>query len=458
VWTLFHSYAFDFSVWEMWGALLYGGRLVVVPYEVSRTPEEFDRLLRDEGVTVLNQTPSAFRQLLRVEEARAGEEGGGWPALRTVIFGGEALDVGGLAGWFARHGDARPEMVNMYGITETTVHVTYRRLTAADAEAAGGGASPVGTGLGDLEVYLLDERMGPAAAGVGGELYVGGGGVARGYLNRPALTAERFVPHPFSAEPGARLYRTGDRARYRGQGELEFLGRADQQLKLRGYRIEAGEIEAALARHPLVAEAAVVPRGEGDSARLVAFYTLKGGDLAAGELREHARLLLPDYMVPAQFLRLERLPLTPSGKVDRRTLEQSAERETVSERLADPPGTPLELLLAEIWCELLDIDEVGVSQNFFELGGHSVLATQLISRLQDLFPTELPLLTMFFQDPTIRGLSKAILNNLKDEFDLERVMQTVQRVTELSDNEVEAMLVGDDGEGRALLLDSTAGD
>jgi amino acid adenylation domain-containing protein len=254
VWTLFHSIAFDFSVWELWGALMYGGRLVVVPYWISRSPEAFLELLSRERVTVLNQTPSAFYQLIQAEE-----ETSDLPlALRLVIFGGEALSLPRLRPWFARHGDAVPQLVNMYGITETTVHVTYRPLSAADLERGAG--SMIGVPIPDLRVYLLDRHLEPVPVGMAGELYVGGAGVARGYLDRPELTAERFIPDPFSDETGARLYRSGDLARWLADGDLEYLGRADDQVKIRGFRIELGEIAAVLAQHPGVRECVVLAR------------------------------------------------------------------------------------------------------------------------------------------------------------------------------------------------------
>ncbi len=266
VWTMFHSYAFDFSVWEIWGALLYGGRLVVVPYLVTRSPESFYELLCQEKVTVLNQTPSAFRQLIQAEQsiATAGDL-----KLRLVIFGGEALELGSLQPWFERHGDQLPQLVNMYGITETTVHVTYRPLSKADLNHT---ASIIGRQISDLQVYVLDEHKQLVPIGVGGEMYVGGEGVTRGYLNRPELTDERFISHPFSNNPQARLYKTGDKARYLPNGELEYLGRIDNQVKIRGFRIELGEIEVFLSQHPLVQESVVVVREDtpGDK-RLVAY-------------------------------------------------------------------------------------------------------------------------------------------------------------------------------------------
>ena len=280
VWTLFHSYAFDFSVWEMWGALLYGGRLVVVPFGISRDPAAFRALLSTEGVTVLNQTPSAFRQLVHADEGADGAL-----ALRWVVFGGEALEPRSLAPWFARHGDARPRLVNMYGITETTVHVTFRPLSIADAEAGG---SMIGEPIPDLGVYLLDGRLEPVPAGVPGEIFVGGAGCARGYLGRPALTAERFVPDPFSGVPGARMYRSGDRARCGAGGDTEYLGRADQQVKVRGFRIEPGEIEAALLAQPGVREAVVMAREDEPGVRRLVAYVV-GGCRGRGRVAARAR-------------------------------------------------------------------------------------------------------------------------------------------------------------------------
>ncbi|MFD3615450.1 amino acid adenylation domain-containing protein, partial [Streptomyces sp. NPDC058676] len=300
VWTLFHSYAFDFSVWELWGALLHGGTLVVVPFSVSREPEEFLRLLARERVTVLNQTPSAFGELLRV----------GVPddsALRYVVFGGEALDPDRVVEWFTRHRQDGPVLVNMYGITETTVHVTGQPLTAGDVTG-------IGRPIPDLRAYVLDAGLRLAPPGATGELHVAGAGLARGYLGRPALTAGRFVADPFGA-PGERMYRTGDLARWSADGELEYAGRADDQVKIRGFRVELGEVEAALAAHPDVAQVAVIAR-EG---RLVGYVV--AGDPSCGvgpaALRQHAALSLPDHMVPSAVVVLDRMPLTANGKLDR---------------------------------------------------------------------------------------------------------------------------------------------
>jgi amino acid adenylation domain-containing protein len=375
VWTLFHSYAFDFSVWESWGALLYGGRLVVVPFETSRSPEAFYELLERERVTVLNQTPSAFRPLMRADDEAAGRGAMRSLALRHVVFGGEALDVATLRGWIERRGDESPRLVNMYGITETTVHVTYRVVTRNDLERAS--ASPIGVPIPDLALYVLDSTLEPVPAGAFGEMYVGGGGVARGYLGRPALTAERFVPDPFRS--GGRLYRTGDRARWTASGELEYGGRNDEQVKIRGFRIEPGEVEAALAALPAVAEAAVVVRGDGPARQLVGYAVPRAGSTPTGEeLRAALAGLLPEYMVPAVVVTLDRMPLTANGKIDRRALpdvETGPDADTFT-----PPRTPTETTLARVWAEVLKVERVGIHDNFFALGGDSIVSIQVISR------------------------------------------------------------------------------
>jgi fengycin family lipopeptide synthetase B len=402
VWTLFHSYAFDFSVWELWGALLFGGRLVIVPWEVSRSPAELHALLAGEGVTVLNQTPSAFRQLVAVEEER-GREGlpPGLGDLRSVIFGGEALDLASLAPWFERYGDRRPTLVNMYGITETTVHVTHRPLSARDLEASH--RSPIGEPIPDLELFVLDPRGNPAPLGVPGEIHVGGAGLASGYLHRPGLTASRFVPNPFAGE-GARLYRSGDLARLRPGGDLEYLGRVDDQVKIRGFRIELGEIEAALARHPAVRQSAVLaaddPSAPGES-RLVAWVVPRPEAVAEGEeadlrvdLRGFLKKVVPEYMVPSAFVLLEALPMTPNGKLDRRALPQP-DVHRVPEAVWVAPRTPAERALAEIWAEVLGVERVGALDDFFGLGGHSLSAARVISRVPAALGVELPLVAVF---------------------------------------------------------------
>ncbi|MCS4509890.1 non-ribosomal peptide synthetase [Xylophilus ampelinus] len=385
VWSLFHSVAFDFSVWEIWGALLHGGRLVVVPTAIARAPDAFYELLCEQGVTVLNQTPSAFRQLAaaRTQSTRAHR-------LRCVVFGGEALEPHTLKPWFARNDPAATQLFNMYGITETTVHVTCHALQAGDADRAG--FSPIGVRLPHLRIYILDARMQPVPIGVQGELYIGGGGVARGYLNRPQLTAERFLDDPFV--PGARLYRSGDLGRWLSDGSIEYLGRNDQQVKIRGFRIEPGEIEARLAQVPGVREVVVLAREDapGD-VRLVAYYT--GADtLQADALRQHAAQGLPPYMVPAAYVALAALPLTPNGKLDRKALP-APEDQAFARSAYEAPQGPDEQALATLWAELLGIDRVGRHDNFFELGGHSLLAVRMVARLHGTLGVEVVLGKLF---------------------------------------------------------------
>ncbi|MBT2510508.1 non-ribosomal peptide synthase/polyketide synthase [Streptomyces sp. ISL-98] len=400
VWTLFHSYAFDFSVWELWGALLYGGRLVVVPHAVSRSPEAFLDLLADQRVTVLNQTPSAFYQLIQADQRRPGTE----LALRHVVFGGEALVPGRLAEWYERHPDNAadaPTLVNMYGITETTVHVTQQALTREGAAADSG--STVGPALPDLRAYVLDDRLCPVPPGAVGELYVAGGGLARGYLGRSGLTSERFVACPFGG-PGERMYRTGDLARWTADGLLSYEGRADQQVKIRGFRIELGEIEAVLDRHPEVAEVAVVVREDrpGDK-RLVAYAVPRGTALDTAALRAYASEALPSYMVPAAVVALDALPLTVNGKLDRRALP--APRFDGGSGRA--PRDAREETLCRLFAEVLGVEQVGIDDNFFDLGGHSLLATRLAVRVRAALGAEFHLVRLF-ESPTVAGLAGSL--------------------------------------------------
>lgn len=402
VWTFFHSAAFDFSVWEIFGALLFGGRLVVVPFEVSRDPEAFHALLRDEGVTILNQTPSAFLPLVRADR-RAGRLG----SLRRIVFGGEALDPASLAPWIERYGDRRPVLVNMYGITETTVHVTYRRITAEDARSGTG--SVIGRPLPHLHAYVLGPGGEPVPPGVPGEIHVGGEGVAAGYVGRPELTAERFVPDPFAEADEARLYRTGDLARVLPTGELEYLGRVDDQVKIRGFRIELGEIDAVAGAHPGVRECATVVReDEPGDRRLVTYVVSDGGaDDLRRELEDRVRSRLPDYMVPSALVFLDEMPLTANGKLDRDALP-APEREGAGATGADaPPRSELEATLVAIWEDVLDVRGVGVHDNFFELGGHSILVTRMVDRVRAATDVQVSI-APFFRAPTVAELAHRI--------------------------------------------------
>lgn len=406
VWTLFHSYAFDFSVWELWGALAYGGRILVIPHWMSQTPEAFYALIRAERVTILNQTPSAFRQFAYVDGETMPEQQGKL-ALRWVIFGGEALNLSTLKSWYSRQKEQAPQLVNMYGITETTIHVTYRLLRVQDVQTAP--ESMIGAPIRDLQVYILDQRWQPVPVGIPGELYVGGAGLARGYLNQARLTAERFVPNPFSDKPGERLYRTGDLARYSPDGNIIFLGRCDQQVKLRGYRIELGEIEAVLTAHPDVREVVATIQEEVDDKQLVAYVVSKLEPApTANQLRDYLSAKLPEYMVPAHFVLLDALPLTPNGKLDYQALPQ-LDRTSAAVTDYVAPLTMLEKQLSVIWSEILGIEPIGIHDNLIELGGDSITAIHIVSRARQI-GIKFPARTLFTH-PTIAELVTVIGSN-----------------------------------------------
>jgi len=403
VWTMFHSCAFDFSVWELWGALIHGGRLIVVPYMVSRSPGEFYELLHRERVTILNQTPSSFQQLIQADEVAGGVDE---LALRYVIFGGEELQMNSLRPWFARHGDRHPRLVNMYGITETTVHVTYRPLSMADTS----GGSVIGCPIPDLEIFLLDSQLRLVPIGVPGEIFVGGAGVGRGYLRRPDATKQRFIDNPSDGKRASKLYRSGDLARWLANGDLEYLGRIDTQLKIRGYRVELNEIVAVLNTHPAVQASAVVARQDSTgNLRLLAYLVISQNQTppGAGELLNLLRAQLPYYMVPAVFLHLRDLPLTPNGKLDRNALPAPDDSNMLPNENYVSPRTVLEEKLSVVIAQLLGIDRVGVNDNFFLIGGHSLFGTQLTARIRNDFGIDLPLRSIF-EFPTTAQLARQI--------------------------------------------------
>lgn len=406
IWTLFHSISFDFSVWELWGALLHGGRLVVVPARTARDPLAFYRLLCEERVTVLNQTPSAFAQLADIQSQDPEQH-----ALRVVLLGGERLEPHALGSWMRNNGAEISLLMNVYGITETTVFVTCHALK--EHEIRSHETITIGKPLPNMHVYLLDRHGRPVPAGVAGEIYVGGAGVSRGYLNHPELTAQRFLCDPIGA-PGARMYKSGDIARWREDGTLEYLGRNDAQVKIRGFRIELGEIEAQLVRH--AAQTGVVVTAREDvpgEKRLVAYMTRNGArELSAEELRDKLRLVLPDYMVPSAFVTLDRLPLTTNGKLDYSALPPPS-KEDFSSRPYEAPRGKTEEALAEMWRELLQVKIIGCNDNFFELGADSFSCAKLVSRVAQSLSTEISILDVF-KHPTIRQMGR-LLEGLSSE-------------------------------------------
>ncbi|MEU9717534.1 amino acid adenylation domain-containing protein [Streptomyces sp. NPDC047976] len=371
VWVQFHSYAFDFAVWELWGALAHGGELLVPDHALTRSPADFHRLVRERGVTVLNQTPSAFHQFTEADR----QAGSPATALRRIVFGGEPLDLARLRGWVERHGTDAPELVNMYGITETTVHVTHRRLTDADF-GRDDGAGPIGTPLPGLAVHLLDDRLRPVPPGRAGAVYVAGDQVALGYLGRPGLTAGRFVADPFAAD-GSRMYHTGDLARRTLGGGLEFTGRADDQVQLKGFRIEPGEVEAAIRELDGVTDAAVTVAG-GDHLVAHVVGRLPGGPDA---LTRALSARLPAHMVPARVLTADALPLTVNGKLDRAALTERAERP--QDLPAAPAGPALDALVA-VFSDTLPGTAVDADSDFFRAGGDSILAITVVNRARAL--------------------------------------------------------------------------
>ncbi|WP_435405686.1 Tyrocidine synthase 2 [Mycolicibacterium parafortuitum] len=398
VWSLWHSLAFDVSVCEMWGALLYGGRLVVVPESVARVPEEFHALLAAEQVTVLSQTPSGF-YALQTADALAPDLGSRL-ALDAVIFAGEALEPQRLRTWLERHPD-RPRLLNLYGTTETTVHASFREIFADDAEAD---VSPVGGPLSDLAFFVLDQWLRPVPAGVVGELYVAGPQAGLGYWRRSGLSSTRFVACPFG-EPGGRMYRTGDLVWWGADGQLRYVGRADEQVKIRGYRIEIGEVRAVLAEVAGVEQAVVIAREDrpGDK-RLVGYVTGAAGPLDPAAVRAAVAQRLPEYMVPAAVMVIDELPLTVNGKLDRRALPAPEYQGADGYRA---PSTAVEEILAGIYARVLGLERVGVDDSFFDLGGDSLSAMRLIAAVNSGLNANLSVRTLF-EAPAVAQLAPRI--------------------------------------------------
>ena len=424
VWTLFHSYAFDFTVWEMWGALLYGGELVVTPYDISRSPDEFYQLLDEKKVTVLNQTPSAFSQLIAIDSQQAElaspQEARKLQSLRYVIFGGEALDFNALKTWTDLHGFNQPQLINMYGITETTVHVTHYPISEKDLSQA---SSIIGRPINDLHLHILDKQGQLLPIGVPGELYISGPGVTNGYLKRDDLSAEKFIDNPFiETLPSAlqashqKSYRSGDLGRYLPGGEIEYMGRIDHQVKIRGHRIELGEIEASLAQIDTIREALVLVHNEGENKRLAAYLLVsEDEEVDFGAVRSELANTLPDYMIPLAYVSLTAWPLTPTGKIDQKSLPSPEGSGSSTEYIE--PRNDTEESIASIWSELLEQEKIGINDNFFELGGHSLIATQVMSRINELMNTDLAL-RVIFESPTVAQLAVHLLEAELADVDL----------------------------------------
>ena len=400
-WSFFHSIAFDFSVWEIFGALLYGGRLVVVPFETARSPFDFYEFLVKDKVTVLNQTPSAFKQLIPVAVSQESKL-----SLKYVIFGGEALDTGGLDLWFNRYHDKQTELVNMYGITETTVHVTSFAVTQRSIQNKK--SILVGKPLQDLKIDILDKSRNLVPIGVTGEIYVSGAGVAGGYLNQSELTAERFLENPFRS--GERMYQTGDLGMWLPDGNILYTGRIDNQVKIRGYRIECGEIEYALLQHPLINEAVVVFSDDGMSGMELSAYIVCEEEIPLQHVRKHLSGRLPDYMVPSYFFQLDKMPLTRNGKIDKKELSGFT---PIESDIYVPPENELEQDLTLIWKKFLKTEQIGVTDNFFDLGGNSLLLIKVFFELGKKYNGCLQM-TDLFAYPTISELASYLTTKEPD--------------------------------------------
>ena len=402
VWTMFHSHCFDFSVWEIYGALLFGGQLIIIPKELAKDTFQYLNLLKTEKVTVLNQTPSAFYNL--IEAATQQEET--LLDLRYVIFGGEALSPGNLEDWFKTHPNTK--LINMYGITETTVHVTYKEIGAEEID---NGTSTIGKPIPTLSAYIFDKYLKLVPKGTPGELFIAGAGVSKGYLNNEELTKEKFISNPYNEEEI--IYKTGDWARILPNGDLEYLGRIDSQVKIRGYRIELGEIEQQLLNHPEITRSAVLVKGEGANKYLIGYYTSKQ-EITVEVLMAYLNDRLPEYMIPSHVMALEAFPLTSNGKLNRKRLPEP-DYLTLSKYQA--PTTIVEKQLVEIWAELLDleIESIGTNTSFFEIGGHSLKATVLVNKIHKALEVKVPLREVF-KLRTIKHLGHYISSLEKQDF------------------------------------------
>jgi acyl-coenzyme A synthetase/AMP-(fatty) acid ligase len=389
--------SFDAATFEIWGALLYGAQIVGVEKETLLSERRLVEHIQKNRISILFVTTALFNQIAR-EFPQA------FKPLRCLLFGGEAVNPHWVKVILAE--ESPQQLLHMYGPTETTTFATWHAIATVEEKAT---TIPIGKPLTNTQVYVVDAYMQLLPVGIPGELYIGGTGLARGYISNPELTAEYFIPDPFSQEPGARLYKTGDLVRYLPTGEIEYLSRLGQQVKLRGYRIELAEIEAVISRHPAIQEIAVIAREDRETDKyLAAYLVLKPACvLTAQDLQTYLQAKLPDYMIPSAFAYLSALPLNPNGKVDRRNLPVPEMIRLMPEGTYVAPQTPQEESLARIWTEILGLEQVGIYDNFFKLGGHSLLATQITSRIRTDFHVDLPL-RVLFDTPTIDGLARAI--------------------------------------------------
>jgi amino acid adenylation domain-containing protein len=445
----FASISFDTSTEEIFSTLLCGATLMLRTDEMLSSVSTFLRQCEEWQITVLDFPTAYWHELIQgiVEESLKLPS-----SVRLVTVGGERALPERLAMW-REHVSEHVRVANGYGPTEATIVATMGDMAGPKVTGVASREVSIGRAIGGASIYVLDRHLQLAPAGVPGELHVGGAGLARGYMMRSDATAEKFIPHPFSTEPGARLYKTGDLVRYLPGGEIEYLGRIDQQIKLRGFRIELGEIEATLNRHPGVRDSVVLLREDepGDK-RLVAYVVAAdatGAETSASAWRSHLKEHLPPYMVPQAFVQLTALPLTTSGKVNRRALPVPETSRPEMDSAYIPPRTEVERLLAEIWQEVLHVESVGVHDDFFDLGGHSLLATQVVSRVRNVMGMELTLRTLF-ESPTIESLavaidardsqSTSIADNDFDRIDRDDQARLLERLDELSEEEVDRLL------------------
>jgi acyl-coenzyme A synthetase/AMP-(fatty) acid ligase/acyl carrier protein len=417
------SLSFDASVLEIFMALVGGATLYLVGRGALASGTELAQLLRDHAITTIAIPPSLLDTL----------PDGEYPALHTIIVGGEACSAATAARWSRGR-----RLFNAYAPTEATVFATTTQYVDAD-----GRIPPLGWPISNMQVYLLDPHLRPVPIGITGEIHVGGVGLARGYLNRQRLTAERFVPNPFSRIPGARLYKTGDLARFVAAGAIEFAGRADQQVKVRGFRIELGEIETALGQHPGVRDAVVVVREDAPGGKRLIAYVVAREELTltTSEMRDYLKMTLPEYMVPSSFVVLETLPLTATGKVDRNALPAPEQARPELTQAYVAPRTAVEEVLCRFFSEVLQIEPVGVRDSFFELGGHSLLATQISSRVRAAFQVELPLRTLF-EAPTVERVAASLLNDEEQRQRVEHTAELLLKLSALSDEDAGKLLAG----------------